>query len=161
MTAIPADKEGPQFSDVYVTETRAYFAKGYDPTFEENIADLELKNLVSVDRSQALISKTDGTGRFRVFFKFGAKWSYAETKDSTITEDSALEDPESEDAIGLITIECEIVAEFSLIKRYEQAELDDFALHEAVNYVIPYWKNYLISQCSTMRLQELVLPEGG
>lgn len=158
MNAIPEDKVHLEFSDVYITETRAFFADGYDPTFDSDQVSLSLRSLVSVSRSQTIVSKTDGTGRFRVFFDFGARWSKIENDNSTEPESQTSVDPNDDDA--LIVIQCGIVAEFLLSKRYEQTDLDNFALSEAVNYVIPYWKNHLISQCGLMRLQDLVLPDG-
>lgn len=158
MSAIPEDKVHPEFSDVYINEARSFFADGYDPTFDSDLVSLRLRSLVSVSRSQTIVSKTDGTGRFRIFFGFGARWFKAEDGNDAEPEPQATADSSDDDA--LIIIECEVVAEFLLSKRYEQADLDNFALSEAVNYVIPYWKNYLISQCGIMRLQNLVLPDG-
>lgn len=156
MNVIPEDKVNPEFSDVYIAETKAFFADGYDPIFDSGLASLSLRNVVSVSRSQTIVSKNDGTGRFRIFFDFAAKWlkvdNYAEPEPQATVG--------SNDDNALIVIECGIVAEFLLSKRYEQTDLDNFALDEAVNYVIPYWKNYLISQCGLMRLQDLVLPDG-
>lgn len=158
MSAIPEDKVHPEFSDVYITEARAFFADGYDSAFDSDLVSLRSRSLFAVRRSQTLVSKIDGTGRFRIFFDFGARWFKAEDDNDAEPETQITADSNDDDA--LIFIECGIVAEFLLSRRYEQTVLDNFALSEAVNYVIPYWKNYLISQCGLMRLQHLVLPAG-
>ncbi|WP_122418185.1 hypothetical protein [Pseudomonas viridiflava] len=155
MIAIRKTKESPEFSDVYLTESKAFFSPGFEPRFTKNMTGFQLKNLVSVNRSQALTSKNDGKGLFRVFFNFGAKWSAPESADQDVDPPNEPTSPQLE---SVVTIECEIVAEFTLDKPYDQAELDDFALSNAIEFVIPYWKNYLISQCGLMRLHELVLP---
>ncbi|MBZ6456693.1 hypothetical protein K7402_15420 [Pseudomonas fluorescens group sp.] len=160
MNAIPEYKVHPEFSDVYIAETKASFADGYDPIFDSDLASLSLRSLVSVSRSQTIVSKIDGTGRFRIFFDFGARWSKVDNDSEPEPEPEPQVTVDSNEDDALIVIECGIVAEFLLSKRYEQTDLDNFALSEAVNYVIPYWKNYLISQCGLMRLQDLVLPDG-
>lgn len=158
MNVIPEAKAHPEFSEVYVTESRSFFAEGYDPTFDSDLASLSLKSLVSIKRSQTIVSKADGTGRFRIFFDFGARWSKSDN-DPNI-EQAQQSSTDSDDDNACIVIECGLVAEFLLSKRYEQSELDNFAISEAVNYLIPYWKNYLISQCGLMRVQDLVLSDG-
>lgn len=159
MTAIRKDKDSPEFIDVYITESKAFFAAGFDPSFESALDKFELSTLAFVDRSQALISKGDGTGRFKVYFNFGAKWSKPTEGKSLDSTEPTLPNEEPVEPESLVTIECEIVAEFSLSKRHEQSYLDDFALSNAVDYIAPYWKNYLISQCGLMRIQKLPIPD--
>ncbi|QXI49184.1 hypothetical protein HU763_006985 [Pseudomonas anuradhapurensis] len=159
MTAIRKDKDSPEFIDVYLTESKAFFASGFDPSFEKSLDKFELSTLAFVDRSQALISKSDGTGRFKVYFNFGAKWSKPIEGKSPDSIEPASPSEEPVNPESLVTIECEIVAEFSLSKRYEQAYLDNFALSNAVDFVAPYWKNYLINQCGLMRIQKLPIPD--
>ncbi|MET3715358.1 hypothetical protein [Pseudomonas sp. PvP001] len=142
-----------------MTQVNAAIADAFDPTSVIDLAGLEFRTLVFVERSQSIVSKSEGTGLFKVFFKFGAKWARLHDTDSEPTP-AALETKLGPEQNDVITIECGIAAEFALAKRYKQTELDDFALTRAVGFVVPYWRNFLIAQCAMMRLQGLAILDG-
>lgn len=132
-----------QIHDVYLRSSVSQCVNGFDPKYDQDIDKLVTQTkhgvkqfqLAQIDESQWLL---------RVFIELGAR----------------LVDPsiEQEDESVRAFIETEYVAEYTADEALEQACIDEYALKNASYHVWPYWREFLMSQCTRMHLPRLVLP---
>lgn len=129
--------------DVYLRDSISQCVNGFDPKYDQNIDKLITQtkhgvmqsHLAKVDENQWLV---------RVFIEVGIR----------------LVDPEieQEDESVRAFIEAEFVAEYTVNKDLDQECINEYALKNASYHVWPYWREFLMSQCTRMYLPRLVLP---
>ncbi len=129
--------------DVYLHNSQSQCINGFDPKYDQNLDKLitqtkhgvKQSHLAQVDDSQRLV---------RVFIEVGAR----------LIDPSVEQEKDSVRAF----IEAEFIAEYTLDQDLNQACIDEYALKNASYHVWPYWREFLMSQCTRMYLPRLVLP---
>ncbi|MFI3190688.1 preprotein translocase subunit SecB [Crenothrix sp. D3] len=129
--------------DVYLRSSISQCVNGFDPKYDQDIDKLitqtkhgvKQSHLAKVDENQWLV---------RVFIEVGIR----------------LVDPEieQEDESVRAFIEAEFVAEYTVSEDLNQECINEYALKNASYHVWPYWREFLMSQCTRMYLPRLVLP---
>lgn len=129
--------------DVYLHNSISQCVNGFDPKYDQNLDKLITQTKHGVKQSH-LAKVEDNLSLVRVFIEVGVR----------------LIDPEieQEDKSVKAFIEAEFIAEYTFDKDLEQECIDEYALKNASYHVWPYWREFLMSQCTRMYLPRLVLP---
>lgn len=132
-----------QIHDVYQRGSLAKCVNGFEPKYDKNIDKLETQTKHVVKQTQ-LARINEAQWLMRVFIELGAR----------------LIDPdiEQEEESVRAFIEAEYVAEYLMDEELDQNCIDEYALNNASFHVWPYWREFLMNQCSRMYLPRLVLP---
>lgn len=129
--------------DVYLRNSLSQCVNDFDPKYAQDIDKLITQTKHGVKQSH-LAQVDDCQWLVRVFIEVGIR----------------LVDPdiEQEDESVRAFIEAEFVAEYTLDQELEQDCINEYALKNASYHVWPYWREFLMSQCTRMYLPRLVLP---
>jgi hypothetical protein len=129
--------------DVYLRDSISQCMDGFDPKYDQNIDKLITQTRHGVKQSH-LAKVDDNLSLVRVFIEVGVR----------------LVDPkiEHEEESVKAFIEAEFIAEYTFDKDLEQDCIDEYALKNSSYHVWPYWREFLMSQCTRMYLPRLVLP---
>lgn len=129
--------------DVYLHNSLSQCVNGFDPKYNQDLDKLVTQTKHGVKQSH-LARVDENLQLVRVFIEVGVR-----LVDPTIEQD--------DDAIKAF-IEAEFIAEYTFDKNLEQECIDEYALKNASYHVWPYWREFLMSQCTRMYLPRLVLP---
>lgn len=129
--------------DVYLHNSISQCVNGFDPKYDQDLDKLITQTKHGVKQSH-LAKVDDNLSLVRVFIEVGVR----------------LVDPkiEQEDESVKAFIEAEFIAEYIVDEDLEQDCIDEYALKNASYHVWPYWREFLMSQCTRMYLPRLVLP---
>ncbi|AEG01193.1 hypothetical protein [Methylomonas methanica] len=129
--------------DVYQRSSVAQCVGDFEPKYDQDTEKLVTQTKHTVRQTQ-LAMVDENQWLVRVFIELGIR----------------LVDPniEEEDKSVRAFIEAEFVAEYTIDEQLEQSCIDEYALKNASYHVWPYWREFLMSQCSRMHLPRLVLP---
>ncbi len=157
---VKAAREGLELRDVFQREASAHLAETYDPKFDSNTAlQLEIKHHVL--RTEVLVPQ-DGIELpklFRVSLDLGVRWRHSSEPNESASTESLASDASPPEMVGMLgRIEAGYVAEYEIKHDVDQAALDEFALHNPSYHVWPFFREFVISQCSRMNVPKLVLP---
>lgn len=129
--------------DVYQRSSISQCVNGFEPKYDPDIEKLVTQTKHTVEQTQlAMIDERQWL--VRVFIELGVR-----------LVDPSIED---EDKAVRAFIEAEFVAEYTIDEKLDQSCIDEYALKNASFHVWPYWREYLMSQCTRMHLPRLVLP---
>lgn len=149
-----------ELNDLYMHGSQSVLAPNFEPRSLEDDSRLHCSFLHQIDRSEVIeVGAENGqTAKyFRVYVSLGARWQLAEDNES----DEGEEADGDESSIGDNTaakIEAIFVAEYYIKNRVSQDALAEFALNNASYHVWPFWREYLMSQCTRMNLPKIPLP---
>ncbi len=129
--------------DVYLRNSISQCVNGFEPKYDQDLDKLvtqtkhgvKQSNLAQVEESKWLV---------RVFIELGVR-----------LVDSRIEI--EEDSVRAF-IEAEFIAEYMSDHEPEEVAINEYALKNASYHVWPYWREFLMSQCSRMHLPRLILP---
>jgi len=132
-----------RINDVYLRNSISHCFNGFEPKYAQDLDKLETQSKHAVKQSQ-VAQLDDSRWLVRVFIELGIR----------------LVDPvdESEDTSVKAIIEGEFVAEYISDEEPVEDCINEYALKNASFHVWPYWREYLMSQCTRMHLPRLVLP---
>ena len=148
-----------KIQDVYVRDLLANCADGFDPKYNDGVAQLDVQMMHLVRKSD-IIEFNESHQLLRVFVRMGVRWVSNADKDieNSDGENDEKGDSEDDELLALASIEAEFVAEYRITAELEKACFDEFALKNASYHVWPYWRELLTNQCSRMHLPRVVLP---
>lgn len=132
-----------QINDVYLKSSVAQCVNDFDPKYAQNLNLLETQTKHLVKQTQ-IAQLDDSKWLIRVFIEFGVRLI-----------DPSIE-PENEAVKAFV--EGEFIAEYICGEEPPQECIDEYALQNASFHVWPYWREFLMNQCSRMHLPRLVLP---
>lgn len=137
-------KKGLQFEDVFQTSVSAWIKEGFDPKFD-NSDDygFQLKQGVKQSKLLSIKEADQSTEIFRVFIDVGIRLI-------SDASDDALAQLEASYCIDYLVTDKLLSA--------DQSGLDEFALKNASYHLWPYWREYVMSQCTRMNLPKMPLP---
>lgn len=129
--------------DVYLRDSISQCVNDFDPKYNQNIDKLITQTKHGVTQSH-LAKVDENQWLVRVFIEVGVR----------------LVDPEIEQEYESVRafIEAEFVAEYTVSEDLNQECINEYALKNASYHVWPYWREFLMSQCTRMYLPRLVLP---
>ena len=132
-----------RINDVYLRNSISHCINGFEPKYAQGLEKLETQTKHAVKQSQ-VAQLDDSRWLVRVLIELGIR----------------LVDPldESEDNSVKAVIEAEFVAEYISNEEPAEACINEYALKNASFHVWPYWREFLMSQCTRMHLPRLVLP---
>lgn len=151
-----SDALNVEFEDVYMVGSTSELAEDFNPKFNDGLDQLHVESLEYIDRSERYRDiEQEGQGLFRVFVIFGARWA---SKEAPGAPGDEVIDSEQDDGRVLATIEASFVVEYSVSDDIDQEYLDSYVLQYSVAHAFPYWRDYLLGQCSKLRLNTARLP---
>ncbi|MES1941413.1 hypothetical protein T5B8_14305 [Salinisphaera sp. T5B8] len=150
------------FNDVYIARTEAWLADGFEPQYSDT-AQLEIswKHVVTQSQVATLVSD-EGDERllFRVMIDLGMRLN--EVKDQKSEKPDADEETSPSDNSDLdeiyACVEASFVAEYEMKGELDEEAMRTFSLNNASYHVWPYWREYLMSQCTRMNLPKVAVP---
>ncbi|MFA7098081.1 MAG: preprotein translocase subunit SecB [Gammaproteobacteria bacterium] len=148
-----------QIRDVFLRRSAAWLADGFDPKYD--IADaLEAQFKHVVMQGEVLEIAEDGEKQrvFRVYIDLGTRFVVpADAGNGKKKRRSRKTEPPAEPDVKA-QIEAVMVAEYLLKAEPRREALDAFAQQNASYHVWPYWREFVMSQCSRMNLPKLAIP---
>lgn len=142
--------DGLELNDVFIQHSVSFLTPNFDPKIYQNLAEMPLSLLHRVLRSKILELDSDQDpvrNLFLVEIEFGARWHFeAEDTEETFEENTAAK------------IETIFVVEYQIQDDIPQSALAEFALNNVSYHAWPFWREYLMSQCSRMNLPKNALP---
>lgn len=137
-------KNGLQFEDVFQTFVSAWVKEGFDPKFDSNDNyGFQLKQGVKQSNLLSIKEAHQSTEIFRVYIDVGIRLI-------SETTDDALAQLEASYCIDYLVTD--------KLLSSDQNALDEFALKNASYHLWPYWREYVMSQCTRMNLPKMPLP---
>lgn len=145
-----------EFHDIYMVGNSSRLASGFSPKLTDELDELHVESLEFIDRSELYKGEEEVRRLLRVFVSFGARWTLEEAPGEPGDEidDSKL----GSDRI-LATIEGDFVVEYFVSEEITQDYIDEYALKNSVSHAFPYWREYLIGQCTKLRMNDARLPQ--
>lgn len=150
MDALERAKKALQFDDLFQSSAAAEIRDGFDPKLSpvgDALCRLQFKHQV-IQSNVLEVSMDDGPqALFRVYIDVGIRLFYEEE--------------------GKENHECDVQLEASYCLDYritdqalraDQEALDEFALRNASYHLWPFWREYVMSQCSRMNVPKIPLP---
>lgn len=137
-------KKGLQFEDIFQTSVSAWIKEGFDPKFDV-IEDygIQFKQGVRQSNLLSITEANQSTNIFRVYIDVGVRLVSDE-------KDDALAQLEASYCIDYLVTDPHLSG--------DQTALDEFALRNACHHLWPYWREYVMSQCTRMNLPKIPLP---
>lgn len=129
--------------DVYLRGSISQCVNGFEPKYDQDTDKLVAQTKHIVKETQ-IVKLDEAQFLMRVFLELGVRWVDANVDDEALS-------------IRAI-VEAEFVAEYTMDEEMEQVCVDEYSLKNSSYHVWPYWREFLMSQCSRMCLPKYVLP---
>ncbi|MEE9354311.1 MAG: preprotein translocase subunit SecB [Methylococcaceae bacterium] len=145
-------------SDISLRHSHCDIEDGFEPKHVQESVKLTVEHKHEVVAGQILQLTEDGskTSLFRVFIEVGARWTHEDESSDGEAQNQSNEDGDPLNVLA--TIESTYIAEYIIKEHPGDDALKEFALNNASYHVWPYWREYLMSQCSRMNLPKMALP---
>ncbi len=146
--ALERAKKALQFEDLFQTTVSAWVQDGFDPKFypvPEASCRLQFKHTVMQSNVLEFDSNDEAEAIFRVSIGVGVRLFYDETSSD-------------EAAVQIEASYCLDYRFTDAALKLDQEALDEFALKNASYHLWPFWREYILSQCSRMNVPKIPLP---
>ncbi|TFH72253.1 preprotein translocase subunit SecB [Gammaproteobacteria bacterium LSUCC0112] len=150
MNALERAKAALQFDDIYQSSASAALGEAFDSkvsVLDEASCQLQFKHVVKQSNVLNYRNSGDTVNVFRVFIDVGVRLLI--NKDSEVGEDPILQ------------IEATYCVDYRITQaslQTDQEALDAFALENASYHLWPFWREFVMSQCSRMNVPKIPLP---
>lgn len=150
MEALERAKAALQFDDIFQASASAVLGEEFDPkstVIDETSCQLQFKHVVRQSKVLEYRNAAGTINLFRVYIDVGIRLFYR--KDADIDDDPALQ------------IEAHYCVDYRITQdslQTDQEALDAFALSNASFHLWPFWREYVMSQCSRMNVPKIPLP---
>ncbi|MCK9488497.1 MAG: hypothetical protein M0Q42_03685 [Xanthomonadales bacterium] len=151
-------QQGLRLADIGLRQTKCTIADRFDPRHEPVDAEVQMKfqlsrsEILEIDDGKEVLRKL-----FRVYVEVGVRWVQKPSQTaSQVPSGRSESDPES--GQQLATIEATFIAEYEMQSDLDTAALNEFALHNAIWNIWPFWREYCASQALRMNLPKVMLP---
>lgn len=151
--------EAFKFHDVYLTNSSTSLHEEFDPKYVLNLEDLFLQTFSTIEHFEVIGVKNPEDGEetrlFRASYNYGARW--------LASTEEGLDDVSSADSrITQATIEASFICEYELkIEDPEKISKESYSLfsrHIGAMETWPYWREFLTSQVSRLRMEGVKIP---
>lgn len=150
MDALERAKKALQFDDLFQSFATASIREGFDPKLSpvgDAVCRLQFKHQVIQSNVLEVMMNDGPQVIFRVYIDVGIRLFYEEN------------DVESHDCD--VQLEASYCLDYRITDqalRADQEALDAFALQNASYHLWPFWREYVMSQCSRMNVPKIPLP---
>ncbi|MES1944106.1 hypothetical protein PC39_08324 [Salinisphaera sp. PC39] len=142
--------------DVFISRSESWLADDFEPQYSDpETLDVAWKHRVT--QSQVATLESDSGEQqllFRVLIEMGMRLN-APTERG---DESLKLEPSDEEPPTCACIEACFVAEYEMSEQLDKKAMRAFALKNASYHVWPYWREYLMSQCTRMNLPKVTVP---
>ena len=150
MDALERAKAALQFDDIFQASASALIGEAFDPkasVIDEASCQLKFKHVVRQSNVLEYSNSGDSIHLFRVFIDVGIRLLYKKEVDAS-------DDP-------ILQIEATYCVDYRITQenlQTDQEALDAFALNNASYHLWPFWREFIMSQCSRMNVPKIPLP---
>ena len=150
MEALERAKAALQFDDIFQASVSAELGEAFDPkalAIDDASCQLQFKHIVKQSNVLEYSNPGDSATVFRVYIEVGIRLLY--NKDLEVSDDPILQ------------IEATYCVDYRITEeglQTDQEALDAFALNNASYHLWPFWREFVMSQCSRMNVPKIPLP---
>lgn len=130
--------------DIYQRNSVSICTDGFEPKYSDP-EKLTVQHMHQVRKSEMIFFEEEKLNVLRVFLSLGARW----------VETDQAQEPENN---IMARIESEFVSEYLVNEELSQEAIDEYCLKNSSYHVWPFWREFLMSQCTRMQLPKFVLP---
>ncbi|MDT0619915.1 hypothetical protein RM531_15715 [Salinisphaera sp. P385] len=145
--------------DVFIVQSESWLADEFEPQYSPGIEHMEVAWKHNVMQSQVATLEAD-TGEtqllFRVMVELGMRLNIPASSNGTSLPE--VPDKAADEPLVCACVEARFVAEYAMQEDFEEEAKRAFALNNASYHIWPYWREYLMSQCTRMNLPKVTVP---